>query len=363
MSHNLKLKGLGQVFRFTLAQFLKQKGNIVAMIILFVFIVALGPVMALMTGEMDSAIQADSQHRAALERRQEKLLEAGISQEQLAALEQGVMSVGSSWEEYKKGVPEAERILSEEKEEGFDKDSFSQNFGTSILLMILCILSVSFVVRCVVEEKASKLVDLLMVSVEPLALLIGKVLAALVYTLIYFAVQLLAFLVSDLIVEHVLHMDTGSGSFITIRLMDTSPQGILIFFVSCALGLLAFGLLSGLSGAGCNSMEEISSAMSAATMLCFAGYFVSMMIFNLENEALVIVFSLIPFVSMFIMPPAVLMYEYGFWLVPLSWAIQILSIVLLALLSARVYQGLIVYKGKRLNMWQILRMSLGKEVA
>ena len=362
MLNSLKIKGMGQVFRFTLTQFLKQKGNIIAMVFLFLFIVAIGPVMALMTGDVNSAVTLEERSDA-LERRQEKLLEAGISEEQLAVLEQGVAAVGSTWEEYQAGVPEAERILADEAEDEFDTESFSQNFGTSILLMMLCILSVSFVVRCVVEEKASKLVDLLLVSVEPLALLVGKVLAALVYTLIYFAVQLLAFLVSDLIMEHVLHLEGGSGSFITIRLMDTSPQGILIFFISCALGLLAFGLLSGLSGAGCNSIEEISSAMSVGTILCFAGYFISMMIFSFESEALVILFSLIPFVSMFIMPPAVLLYDYGFWLVPLSWVIQILFIILLALLSARVYQGLIVYKGKRLNILQILRMSLGKEVA
>ena len=360
MPSSPELKGVGQVFRFTLAQFLKQKGNIVALILLFLFIVALGPVTALITGKTGSA-SSDAQLKA-WEKRQEKLLETGVTEEQLASVEQGLMTVGSSWEEYQKGVPEADRILSDKERRGFDADTFSQNFGTSVVLMMLCILSVSFVVRCVVEEKASKLVDLLMVSVEPMALLIGKVLAALVYTLIYFAVQILALLVSDFIMKHVLHMDAVSGSFITLRLMDTSPKGILIFFITCALGLLAFGLLSGLAGAGCSSMEEISSAMSVAMLLCFAGYFVSMVIFNFDSRALVIVFSLLPFVSMFIMPPAVLLFDYGYWLVPLSWVIQIFTIILLALLSARVYRGLIVYKGKRLNMLQIMRMSLGKEV-
>ena len=66
MSSSLKLKGLGQVFRFTLAQFLKQKGNIVAMVLLFIFITALGPVMALMTGEMEPAMHDDPQLGAAM---------------------------------------------------------------------------------------------------------------------------------------------------------------------------------------------------------------------------------------------------------------------------------------------------------
>jgi len=372
MLNRLKLKGLSHVFRFTLLQLLKKKGNIIGLVVFFLIIVVMGPGMALLTGNMMNGDGASVEHQSylerreeALQRRQERLLEAGLSEEQLALLSQDLYAVGSNWEEYKTGVPEAEKITSPDEvtDDDFDTDDFSQNLGSSMLMMMLCILSVSFVVRSVVEEKTSKLVDLLMVSIEPLALLMGKILATLVYTLFYFLVQLLGFFVSDLIMKHLMNLEEGLGEFITIRLADTSPLGILIFLITCILGLLAFALLSGLSAAGCSSIEETSSAMSTAMLLCFAGYYFSMFVFAFNSKALVIVCSLLPFISMFIMPNAVLVYDFGYWLIPLSWGVQILFVAVAALLSAKVYQALIVHKGKRIGLPQILRMAFGKEVA
>ena len=48
--------------------------------------------------------------------------------------------------------------------------------------MILCLMSASYVIRAVVEEKDSRLVELLLVSVKPMALLAGKILAVMAFT-------------------------------------------------------------------------------------------------------------------------------------------------------------------------------------
>ena len=69
---------------------------------------------------------------------------------------------------------------------GFDAN-FAIQYGYSIVVMILCLLSASFIIRCIVTEKDSKLIELLMVSVSPLALLLGKILAVMTYVLIMIA--------------------------------------------------------------------------------------------------------------------------------------------------------------------------------
>lgn len=48
---------------------------------------------------------------------------------------------------------------------GFDAN-FAIQYGYSIVVMILCLLSASFIIRCIVTEKDSKLIELLMVSVS-----------------------------------------------------------------------------------------------------------------------------------------------------------------------------------------------------
>ena len=60
-------------------------------------------------------------------------------------------------------------------------DGFWVQYGYAIVVMMLCMMSTAFLLRAVVEEKESKLVELLMVSVSPLALLGGKILAVMLY--------------------------------------------------------------------------------------------------------------------------------------------------------------------------------------
>ena len=51
----------------------------------------------------------------------------------------------------------------------------------SIFVLMLCTFVSSYIIQKVIEEKASKLAELLMVSVKPLAMLLGKILAVMTY--------------------------------------------------------------------------------------------------------------------------------------------------------------------------------------
>ena len=67
-------------------------------------------------------------------------------------------------------MPYNQYVRSQEENELPGSDAyFLVTYAYSIIVMILIIFSTSYIVRSVVEEKASKLVELLMVSVRPLA--------------------------------------------------------------------------------------------------------------------------------------------------------------------------------------------------
>lgn len=96
---------------------------------------------------------------------------------------------------------------------GFDAN-FAIQYGYSIVVMILCLLSASFIIRCIVTEKDSKLIELLMVSVSPLALLLGKILAVMTYVLILIAMMVIGFVLSYGISTHFLQMASlGTTAF------------------------------------------------------------------------------------------------------------------------------------------------------
>lgn len=299
------------------------------------------------------------------------LEEAGFSQKEIAALT-GAQEASAFTESYSDqegpALSPAERndeiVPDEEAEEDrFDQGGYATQLGYSILLMMICILSISFVIRSVVEEKTSKLVDLLMVSIKPGALLLGKVLAALVYTLLYYVVLIGGVLLSRSLFS--LFTDTSAAedfihSFLQI---DLRPDVIVILVITSLLGFLAFGILSGLCGAGCSSLEESSGAMSLCMMLIMLGYMVSIVsnAIGQSSGGSQAVFCILPVISMFTAPTLYMFGQVGILPVLVGWAVQLVFIVLLLLLAAKVYASLIIYKGKRLGFLQILRLSRGKE--
>ena len=298
----------------------------------------------------------------------QQLLAAGFTEEQIDTL----TSSPDYWADTRIGytqkyepAPGGDGELSPVSDEdfSFDQGRYNVQLGFSVLLMMVCILSVSFVIRSVVEEKASKLVDLLMVSVEPGALLLGKVLASLVYALLYYVILLGGAALSRTVTG--LFMDiSGTNDFLanTLRL-DLAPDKLAVLLITSFLGFLAFGILAGLSGAGCASIEESSGAMSLCMFLIMGGYMVSIFATALGSAAgggIAKAFCIIPVLSMFSAPT---MYMYGsVGIVPIviGWAVQLVFIFLLLLLAARVYANLIIYKGKRLGFGRILQMGLGK---
>ena len=102
--------------------------------------------------------------------RSARLAAAGADEEQQAAAFAGYSAEAVTQKEFL--APE------DEGGEPFDQGRFLIGFVYAIVAFMLVSMSVSYVVRAVAEEKSSKLIDQLMVSVRPLALIWGKILAA-----------------------------------------------------------------------------------------------------------------------------------------------------------------------------------------
>ena len=117
-------------------------------------------------------------------------------------------------------------------------------------------------------------------------------------------------------------------------------------------------MVAGLSGAGCSSTEDIGGASTAATLLILAGYMVSIMIGSLGGSDQVLLFScLCPILSIFCAPVQYMLGGIGLPVLLLSWVIQAAVVAALAVLCARVYSALLIYRGSRLTFGKILAMA------
>ena len=161
---------------------------------------------------------------------------------------------------------------------GFDAN-FAIQYGYSIVVMILCLLSASFIIRCIVTEKDSKLIELLMVSVSPLALLLGKILAVMTYVLIMIAMMAIGFVLSYEISVEYLQMASLSTTLsqmgIDLSQLNLNWGTIVIALISLLLAFATYAVLSGLIGTCCNTMEQSEPAIMIVTLLIMVGYIVS----------------------------------------------------------------------------------------
>ena len=153
---------------------------------------------------------------------------------------------------------------------GFDAN-FAIQYGYSIVVMILCLLSASFIIRCIVTEKDSKLIELLMVSVSPLALLLGKILAVMTYVLIMIAMMAIGFVLSYEISVEYLQMASLSTTLsqmgIDLSQLNLNWGTIVIALISLLLAFATYAVLSGLIGTCCNTMEQSEPAIMIVTLL------------------------------------------------------------------------------------------------
>ena len=237
---------------------------------------------------------------------------------------------------------------------GFDAN-FAIQYGYSIVVMILCLLSASFIIRCIVTEKDSKLIELLMVSVSPLALLLGKILAVMTYVLIMIAMMAIGFVLSYEISVEYLQManlsTTLSQMGIDLSQLNLNWGTIVIALISLLLAFATYAVLSGLIGTCCNTMEQSEPA------IIMVGYIVSCFTPIISSNAVAAaVLSLCPVISVFCAPVSYVCGNISLIVLILSWVIQAIILVALSIFCAKVYRDLLLYRGSHMGISQLFQI-------
>ena len=201
-----------------------------------------------------------------------------------------------------------------------------------------------------------------MISVKPLSLIVGKILAIMVYVLIMISSVIASLGISFAISKYT------SGFTLSSLLELIVPNGnisfsilnISVVIVSVFTTYLTMSLIAGLLGTACSSAEDMQSASLASVILLVIGYTASCVIVAVENTTAIMILSLCPIISEFCAPVNFLTGSISIYVFAASLLIQIIILALLAILCGKVYKELIVYNGKRLKFSQIVKMGLKK---
>ena len=245
--------------------------------------------------------------------------------------------------------------------------SFGVQYGYSIIMMMFCMLSASYIIRSVIEEKSSKLVDLMLVSVKPDSLMAGKILGVMtcVFTMIisFIAAIFLSYFVSGLFMDVTPVKEIITSPSFSKLLGGFGFRTVLIVLVSALLGYLTFSAISGIFGATSSSLEEVEPTNTAVVFLILFVYFIALFCGMTGGRVMGTVISLVPLVSVFSAPAQFVLGNIGLPVLILSWVIQAAVALGLLKLCSKVYSGLVLYKGTRLKLRQVFSVLRGKSVS
>lgn len=405
------LSGTGQVYRFTLSQLLKSRANRVTLIIMVLLAAVSMPLTALLGGETPETSDTAGLASVRVDNRTDLVLDfsgdvywADTDFSADAGEPDAVVTVTGDETGYQVAVNgsetadagelsqlaetarqavrdaclraaglssrQLEALTASTGEGDSHEEGFWVQYGYSILAMILCLMSASYVIRAVVEEKDSRLVELLLVSVKPMALLAGKILAVMAFTFGWLLAMLAGLgvscgLTAGLMGPGVLQKQLSGLLAAVPRVQEDLWQAagvLLVLLVSLGLGYLTMSLIGGVAGACCSGMEEAGEATGPVMLLTMAGYLASCVVGAVPSGPVAVFSTLCPIVSIFCAPVQFAGGNVSIWLVLASWVIQAAVIWGLLTLASRVYAGLIVHRGSRVKLRELMSMAKGGAV-
>lgn len=288
----------------------------------------------------------------------------GISSEQLAKLEEPIFT-------------EVEIYSSELDGESTGFGITQGQYNIVFALLFIAIIMVSYggqgVAANIVTEKSSKLVEILLTKIRPMAIVVGKVLAMLTVTLMQLALVIISFLLSSVMYKIIFNSENFMPSIIYDSLETSVFQNItlinvLICLIIFVLGFLFYGFLGGLVGATISKLEELNEGMISYSFTMIIGAYIGIGILLAASIGEVsysfLYFACIfPLSSIFISPSFILLGEISIGVALLSIVALLISTALLVLFTSRVYQSLILFKGNKIKIKDLIAISKTRKEA
>lgn len=228
---------------------------------------------------------------------------------------------------------------------GRSPDDEAAAYAMSVLLLIAVATYGQLVLTGVVQEKSSRVVEVLLARMPARNLLAGKVAGIGLLGLAQFAVTAVAALIATVAVESV-DIPAISGDVLL---------WVVVWFV---LGYAMYAVAYGAFGSLASRTEDASSIAAPVTTLLLVGYWASLFAMGDDPEGVgAQVASLVPVTAPFAMPGRIALGAAAWWEQLLSVALAGAAIAGLAVVAGRVYTRAILHTGARTRLRDVWRRA------
>lgn len=235
-----------------------------------------------------------------------------------------------------------------------EEEKANGNVFAIMLLSIVLFYAIYFcayqVSSSITTEKTSKIIETLVTSTSPKTIVLGKTIGIGVVGLLQ-----LILLVGTALISAKAFLDPELINSILDISAITPYLGIItiIYFI---LGYLAYALLYALTGSTVSKPEDIQSANGPVAMLAVIGFYLSYFTMMNPTSSLNVFASIFPISSPFCMPFRTMMGLASTTDVLISIAVLIITILIIAKVTIKIYSNAILNYGTKMGIKDIMKM-------
>lgn len=242
--------------------------------------------------------------------------------------------------------------------------SYLLGFGLTILIFMMIVLYGNWIAMSVVEEKSSRVMEVILNAATPFQLLTGKVLGVGAVALTQYAAIIVAGIVALLVQGPVTAALFGGADG------DTAlPQGLTVSLLALlgvygVLGFLLYAVLYAAAASLVSRQEEVNQAVMPMSLISTLGYLVGVYtatgLIDIESGWMTVL-AQVPFLSPFLMLSRVTGGDVTPWEIGLSIGLLAVTIVVALWIAARIYAAGVLLYGQRPGLraiWRLMRAGM-----
>lgn len=237
-------------------------------------------------------------------------------------------------------------------------------YGILFVIMMISSIASSQIATSIVTEKSTRVIEYLLTSVRPLALMVGKVLAMLLAVLIQMAAMAVAMFVSNFITGQLMGGNEQSlmNQYLPADIFQNlNIVNIIFCFILALLGLIFYATLASMAGATVSRLEEIGEGLMLFTLTNIIGAYIGIgaanVLMGAGDNAFVTFAFLFPLSSPFILPGAILIGKASIAMIAIAIVLQIVFIILLFMFVSKVFETLILHNGSTIKLKELIKIS------
>jgi ABC-2 type transport system permease protein len=240
--------------------------------------------------------------------------------------------------------------VTEEKETNDNGVGFIAGYITGMFLYISMILYGSLIMQSVIEEKSSRVIELLSSSVKPIDILIGKVLGVGLAGLLQVSVWAIMFASVSFFALPAILVTLGSSAANII-----SPSAFIYFVLYFVFGYLMYATLYAGAGATVEQASDAQQVSMPITLLIVLPILMMTSVIQSPSSTSSVILSLIPLFSPILMLGRIFSETPPFWQIALSFVLMGGTFFGVLWVSGKIYRTGILMYGKKYSLREIFK--------